>query len=195
MRSPSEPAAPVAVSPREQAASPAKDATGDSVAPGSARRWPRVRGWMMSGTLVVVAAVTLPLAARHIVSSSDIGYDRHRLHGAVVLTDPTTFAYAGDLCVGTGRFAALGSGTTVTIRDAAGNHLAVASLRPGVVTADGTCEFRYGAVLPEVASYVFVVGDQPPSRPTTIWSMADEPASPGTPDEMPGDWWHTLTLR
>jgi hypothetical protein len=150
---------------------------------------------MLAGLLVTAAAIVLPWSVLHITSSADMVRERHRLFGAVLLPDRESFVFQGGLCLGAGRYVDLRAGTVVTILDADGSQLAVATLRPGRVTSEGGCEFGYGAVVPEVGSYVFVAGEQPPSRPVTIWTMERSLAGPVAPGQLAGDWQHTLVYR
>jgi hypothetical protein len=152
---------------------------------------------MVSGVLLIIAAFALPYITHRITSSSEVGSERHRLFGVVMLAERTSFSFYGQRCVGVGVYADLRAGTAVVVSDATRNQLASGELEPGAVTSEGTCQFRFNAALPEVGSYRFTVGNQSPSDPVTIWAIdqgAPESVDQAASSHSPGDWWHTLVL-
>lgn len=154
----------------------------------SRRFWSsRAAGWLalallIAGAFVIYARVTDDRP------TGTSGGTTHQLLGSVLIFQPQNFVATGSTCSGRGALPDLVAGAPVVIRDPAGAVIAADTLEAGTVTPEGHCRLRYGVRVPEVASYAFVIGQQPPSRPVTRHLLEQAATNAGYTD---GDWWNT----
>lgn len=120
--------------------------------------------WIAVAVLVMAAVV-----AYGRISASETPH--HQLVGSVLIQQPANFTVEGALCSGTGALADLVQGASVSIRDGTGDVIASDTLERGTVTPEGNCRLRYGVKVPEVDTYVFVIGQQVPTPPISIAMM------------------------
>jgi len=122
--------------------------------------------WILLPTFVIVLAGVVAYMG-YLWTRSD--GDTLRGWVAVYSHDPTR-PYTGGGCTATdegpGEFADLKRGTPVSVKDEAGNLLAIVELSKGSTTLD-TCTFAFVAgPLSSASSYTIQVGERPPATLT-----------------------------
>lgn len=138
---------------------------------------------------VIVLALVVGAGVLGVVNRNGGGGEAsHLLLGSVLIQQSENFSATGTSCVGRGRLADMQPGATVTIRDGDGDVIATDTLEQGAVTLEGNCRLRYGVEVLEAGEYVFVIGQQPPTRPASRAMLESAATSARMTD---GDWWIT----
>lgn len=148
------------------------------------------RGTNSAGRVFIAAiALAIGLGAYLLLGGNDESDGPpHMLLGSVLILQPENFSVTGTSCFGRGRLSDIQPGASVTVRDGNGKVIATDTLEKGAITPEGNCRLRYGVIVPEVEQYVFVMGGQSPTRPTTLDMMRTAAANAN----MTGDnWWIT----